>query len=198
MSIVKFKKLHLAASIALALTAAAAQAAPVTGTIGFAGPGSFVGASNWYQSTGVDFTGPWATTVGGTGTFAAIPMFTNPVTFADFNWGASSGAVNIPTPIAPVWTFTYSGVTYELDIGSITNILRGSAANNSISVSGTGTLKATGYENTVGTWNFTGGATGESLNLSFSSQAVPLPATIGLLGLGLAALGVASRRRVAA
>ena len=38
MSIVKFKKLHLAASIALALTAAAAQAAPVTGTIGFGGP----------------------------------------------------------------------------------------------------------------------------------------------------------------
>jgi len=198
MSFSMLKKIPLAASIVLAFSAGAAQAAPVTGTIGFGGPGLYVGATNWYQSTGVDFGTPWAVTTAGTGSFALVPLLTNPVSFTDFNWGAGTGAVNVPAVLNPAWTFTHAGVTYTLDISTISNILRGSAANNSISVSGTGTLKVTGYDDTTGVWNFTGGDNGGGLNLSFSSAAVPLPATIGLLGLGLAAVGVVSRRRVAA
>lgn len=181
------------ASAALALSAGL-QAAPITGGISFGGGGSPEGSTDFFDSTGVNFVNPWGVT-GRSGDYAPIPLFT-PTTFTDFDWGAGSGAVTVPLA-QTIWTLMSGGLTYTLTAGAVTNILRGDAINDSISVNGTGTLTITGFDATPGTFNFTGGFAGATPNLSFSSTAVPVPepGTLALVSLALIGLGVAGARR---
>ena len=187
----------LIAGVAL-LVSSVACAIPITGNIGFGGDGSPVPGPNWFDSTGVTFVNPWLVTQR-SGDYAGIPLATA-TTFTNLAWGAGSGAVNIGLA-QTIWTLTTGGSTYTLTVGNVNNILRGSLANNSISVSGTGTLTITGAitrDPTPGTWNFTGGLAGTSQNLSFSSSPTPVrvpePATLGLIGIALAGLGFMRRR----
>lgn len=66
-----------------------------------------------------------------------------------------------------------------------------------IDLQGTGTITAVGFDPTPGTWLFStqNGRTTVTFSASTQIDAVPAPAAIGLLGLGLIGLGAAARRR---
>ena len=197
----------LLASAALAFGAAAhAAPTPITGGISLAGNGSPIGSANWFDSTGVSFANPWIViTANGSYVPGAVPFSTLVTLGTPLNWGSSSGPVSIPGGAS--WSFTdTSGDTYTLTGDFITNILRGSAGNDSISVTGTGTLMITGPVDrcagmpclaTAGVWNYTAGFAGTQQNLSFSSgaTAVPEPGTLALIGLALAAITLVRIRR---
>ncbi len=188
---------------------AAAQADPIKGGVSLAGNGSPQGSSNWFDSTGVDYANPWVT-ITGNQSYGSVP-FGTPVTFApaSLSWGAATGGGLSIAPGA-AWTFSVGADTYTLVGDFITNILRGSAGNDSISVTGTGTLSISGLHcgpgnntmacsPTAGVWNYTAGFAGTQQNLSFSSSAnrVPEPGTLALIGLALAGMALVRIRKQA-
>jgi hypothetical protein len=185
--------------IGMLALAPAANAGPITGGVFFAGPGQPVGGA-WPVSTGVDFTGGWSVVAAG-GDYS--PLFGSGAlaTFTDFSYGAASGAVNIA--IGSIWTITHLGITYTLQLATITGITR-DLLTNSINSSGSGVMTITGgsttFDPTFGFWNFTGGTAFEMHNLSFSSGStgvvVPEPASLALLGTGLAGMALGLRRRL--
>ena len=145
-----------------------------------------MGSTDWFDATGVDFASPWIVTQS-SGNYAGLNG--QSANFTDFGWGAGSGAVSVPLA-QNIWTFTVAGITYSLNVGTVTNIDRGTSVNDNISVVGVGTLTITGFDPTPGTWSFTGGFAGTSQNLSFSASPTPVPepSTLAMLALGLLGL----------
>ena len=170
------------------MMATSAMATPISGSINFTGALNLIGGTSLPTATGIDFTNPALVADGGTGIYASIPSFPSAgllgattVIFSDFNFPVTSAVV-------PLWTLTYGPNTYDFDLYSITNIT-------ATSISGTGSLGATGFEDTLGLWQLTTQAGSGTLSFSATSS-VPEPGTMMLLGLGIFGLAIFGKRRM--
>jgi hypothetical protein len=208
--------LALSAMVLLIAAPRTAQAVPLNGTITLAHTGYPQGTEGtWYDSFGVSFY-EFSPVIASAGDYSELVPGTNTF-FGSFIWGNGSGAVNIP--LWTLWMPTLNGSTYTFSSPTVTNITRGDAENDFISISGTAILTINGTivrEPTLGSWTFTAG---ETNTLSFSAGSVelvneqegtgetefprdepavvPEPSSLGILAVGFVSLSLIARRRQA-
>ncbi|MEM7081372.1 MAG: PEP-CTERM sorting domain-containing protein [Pseudomonadota bacterium] len=172
----------LMAIFALASFQAPAMAGFIEGGIGFGGLFTPTGGTGLGDATGISFGFSTVTTA--TGDFA--PAAGEFASFNDLDFNPAN------TPITPLWSVTAGGINYAFDLLDISLDFQDA---DEINLSGTGILSATGFDDTAGTWTFSG--QNGSVFFTFSSitiaESVSEPSTLLLLGLGL--VGVAAVRR---
>jgi hypothetical protein len=206
----KLKSLLLGTALALAVTAPAI-AAPMTGTFDLTGlfraennSGTTVAFAN---ATAIDFC---ASTIGncttnpGAGSPGTGAIMVNN-TSAGNTFGVSDGNTGTIkdfffNPFSSITSFyTIGGLTFDL-LDLTTQVLVAGKFQ-TIIMAGDGIFHRAGFDDTAGTFSFTGQNDGLNLigTFSFSGASaafpVPEPATFGLLGMGLLGLGAAARSR---
>lgn len=182
---IKFLSKLALASAALLLPRFA-NASPITGSIGFNGTPVF-NSSPISGATGVTgYTFAYVAPGQQTGDYASVPNFTG-VTFAPFSFSDAT--------IAPLWSFSSGGLAYTFNATSVT--ANYDSVTNLWNLGGQGLAKITGFEDTVGTWNFSAGNQGASYTfLSNAAMKVPDAGSSALLVIvGLTVFGLAARRR---
>lgn len=172
----------LAGTALMLMTAVSAMAAPITGEIGFTGiMTKYTPTGNIATATGLDFASAVVNTA--SGSFSPIPVLPpTAVTFKDF-------VFNPPAEVDNLWQLTYDSVTYAFDLKDIAVVFQSSAG---LILEGTGILHVTGYDDTPGSWTFSGQRTGMTFS---AASTVPEPGTMILLGAGFLGLAIYGKRR---
>jgi hypothetical protein len=197
------KKLSaLVVGLTLAAGTTAASAAQIEGEFSFDGGGTSwapLGEGTVADGTvdGIDFLGggtPGEGTIevtSSSGDFAANGVVDGVEgTINDFSFDPFAG------PIEGFWEVG----DFNFDLEAITEVQFGPSEPFSVMiVTGEGTVDGTGFDPTPGRWVFSGNTFGGTFSFSASTitqpTQVPVPATLGLLGLGLVGLGAATRLR---
>lgn len=170
-----FRALRIAAVACIAIfgVIATANAATIGGTISIFG---FVDDPS--DTSGISFIGD-GTVLGASGSFSGLVGQT--ATLNDVDFGLLPGVV---------WSAGGFSFTIEQIIGSVVS------ASNGISFDALGTLSATGYDNTSGVFSFSSNEIGSTgLGVFSAATAVPVPASVLLLGGALIGAGAIARRR---
>ncbi len=171
--------LGLVTSMALSFPA---FAAPITGDISFGGV--LNAATNLATTTVVDFNNPTVITFT-SGDFLGQGLTLGSLaTFNDFT-------ITPFSTVTPLWT---AGI-FSFDLESV-SIVNQEAAN--LTLKGTGTMKAAGFDDTTFVWSFSADRTGVIGFSATNSVQVPEPASLALVGLALAGVGLATKRKARA
>ena len=125
-------------------------AAPISGSISFVGSARASGPSG-VGTTDVNFGSNW-NFLSGTGIYDQI-LFLTPASFNDFSFTGDGTTVHLTTPLSPLWSLTYNGITYSFDLLSLSD---GHVEQGDIAFTGTGLLHATGFDDTIGSFGMTG------------------------------------------
>lgn len=177
------------ALIAVLALSASAYAAPITGSISFSGAWAPVGGLNTIgTATGVDILGDAAfvscsLSASCTGTYLAVNIPTIAM-YNDFSFAPLGGSIN------PLWSFSHMGKTYSFELESVAIVQQ---LPNFLTLTGTGKLSATGFDDTQGAWSFSGDTSGGTIAFSATNsvprQQVPEPANMVMFGIGLIGVG---------
>ena len=171
-----------------------AVATPITGSIAFNGAPNLNSSSIGTATGIVGYDSGWVAVGQQTGIYTAVADLT-PVVFSPFVFSPATQAV------APLWSFSSLGSTYSFSTTSMVSFYNASLK--IWNFGGNGILRATGYDDTVGEWNFSTGQIGQSFYFGSAAAATPsVPEnglTVLMLGLGLGLIGLKSfSRRLAA
>jgi hypothetical protein len=179
------KKLFMVCSLVVTLVvvmAFNAMATPITGAISFSGTETQNNSSLSLATAFTSFTNVVVSTTGGNGSYLPVNLG-KAVTFTPFTFWPSLS----PTPLVPLWTFVDGSKTYSFDATKVVVDFRNS---NALGLEGTGIAYITGFDPTPGNWYFGANNAGgtASFSVSTAASAVPEPASLLLLGFGLAGL----------
>lgn len=170
--------------LALMLSAAAAQALPISGEIHFGGMFSTDTGDLASATKIVDF--PKAFVIDATGDFKADGIeFSDPATIVGYSFDPDLIVTN------PLWTVKGTSHTWTFDLSNISVSLQTSSQLNMI---GDGMIYRDGVDATSGAWVFTGNSGGSIFTFSAHSNSVPEPAILALMGLGFVGMGAVRRR----
>lgn len=161
--------------------------------------------------SGISLAGTYVTDTGDLNTANAFTSFSGVYVASDSGAFATAG-VTLLTPgsvsmtafsfdpfpgtgVTPLWTTT-SGVSASFDLAPPISVSQ--PGNDSLTLTGTGTLHLAGYDPTPGSWIFTANQGGSSFSFSSSNTALPDGGTtVMLLGAALTGLGLIRRKFLA-
>lgn len=186
------QKIQILCSSLLLSTALEVVAVPITGDIGMGG--NFIAVdSNWNATgtataTGIDFDPNLFIVNSATGDFSGVGFLGSIQDFQFDPLGINDGSDGITAVSSIIDFWTIDGFSFEL-----TSVSKGytNNPNTFLILEGTGTISAAGFDDTTGTWSFSGDTSGSTFSWSAGSSTepeiqVPAPDVLMLLGIGLA------------
>ena len=193
------QKIQILISTLLLSMAMEVTAIPISGEIGMGGNfiavDSNCGATGTAVATGIDFDPNLFIVNSATDDFSGVGFIGSikDFQFAPLGINDGFGGVTAVSSIIDFWTID----DFSFELTSVTQGFTNDP-DTFLVLEGMGTISAAGFDDTSGTWSFTGDTTGGTFSWSAGSTAVanvPAPNALALLGIGL--IGFTIRKKIA-